>query len=220
MMIYDSGILDPTYDVSLGIDGAINKQEMIGDPDGPRPAFPCSPLSTFTGKKFTQRFHVSTSSVWKTQIMHLPFKYLEDVGLVESDTLCVTTARHPVDRMLSSISFHSSRAKGVPVVTDYNAIIDIILNDPSSFYLDYTHIFTAPQSSYIGNNNLIWNVEDVSKHCHKFLRDRGGKITSQFLKYSPGRPDRDVVTPDRVKEILDIYPEDYIMWEKAYAVLN
>tara|TARA_R110002072_G_scaffold13941_1_gene58083 strand:- start:13 stop:774 length:762 start_codon:yes stop_codon:yes gene_type:complete len=81
-----------------------------------------------------------------------------------------------------------------------------------------------PQSDYFPEHAELFNFENIHEHASKFILDRGGRVEER-IEMRKNNTDKLTsflaeLSPDRKQDILDTYAQDFVLWEKAYAVYN
>lgn len=174
-----------------------------------------------------------------------PFFDLAAKGAVPHDMPCVATIREPFSRFASAFKYSCADylrrlpespnalytakrilGEGFPDgEADVNVFWDFILEN----YLNKNTLRAGHgQTYYFPEHAEVFNVENLHQHVSKFISERGGIVADPIeLRRNPDvftSDQTDAVlskfTPDRRQQLIDMFPKDFEVWEKAYAVYN
>lgn len=149
-------------------------------------------------------------------VKHAPFHTMMRAGLVDSEMPCYATFRNPIDRFFS-ISHFIGLKHDVPA--DINETWDMF-KDGSNVFHQYSEMFRKPQYYWLGENNTVWNIENLDDWLNQFMKDYGGKYTPRHDKKNKRPRDYSAMTKQRQQEVLDHFELDYILWEEALEKAN
>ena len=131
---------------------------------------------------------------------------------------CLSTIRHPIDRVLSVIHVDTSYVDTFnPTTTEINSFIAGQLDAPRPNLL-----FNDQYKSY-NDAPTLWNIENIHEHATAYFATNGGVIRQRWYARRNGRKPpgiADQLTSEIKQKILTRYEKDFLLWEKAYAVYN
>ena len=142
---------------------------------------------------------------------------------IKDKTPCYSVVRNPIDR-LCSIYFYNKKQKEVTGSTAvnkdinefcYSACIAGEETDPS--------YAKRLQCSYVPDHAKLWNTENLHEHAVADITALGGKVGHPIhvRKTNPDPIDYQALSSPEVLQMIELkYAQDFVLWEKAYAVYN
>lgn len=151
--------------------------------------------------------------------------YLELVknGRIKDKMPCYSVIRNPVSR-LCSMYFYAQKQRKIsglePINIDvnefcYSACIVGEKVDP-----DYAKL---PQCHYIPDHAKLWNTENLHEHAVADITAMGGVVRNPIhVRKTHSTPkDYQTLLSHEVIQMMELkYAQDFVLWEKAYAVYN
>ena len=160
----------------------------------------------------------------KRKNVHTTFNQLLEKNLIKETMPCVATIRHPLERFSSAFYFVKAQNPKFYEGTPYdnpNSFWDSLKNKEPKMGV---RSLAVPQCDYFPAHATLFNTENLHEHASKYILERGGKVDNkiQMRKNIDNNLDEflSALTPDRQQDLLDTYSEDFVLWEKAYAVYN
>lgn len=145
-------------------------------------------------------------------IRHAPFRVMAKAGLVDPLMPCYAVMRNPIDRFFSIAHFIATKHD---VPKDINETWDRFASGQDVFY-QYTRMFRQPQHYWLGEDNTVWNIENLNYWLRQFIEERGGSYEPRHDKGNDRHRDYSAMTKDRQLQLLDRFQEDLQLWEEAY----
>lgn len=155
--------------------------------------------------------------------VHASYSELVKHKKIDKQTPCYSVVRNPIDR-LCSIYFYTKKQKEVTgsaaVNKDinefcYSACIAGEETDPS--------YAKQLQCLYVPDHAKLWNIENLHEHAVTDITALGGRVDNRIhiRKTNPKPVDYQALLSPEVLQMIELkYAQDFVLWEKAYAVYN
>ena len=203
---FKSGLLDPRRDV-YSVEGPFSTWEE---------------LETYDKEHGLDYSKLPSLQEYKPSNVHHTFNDLCVKGTIQPNMPCVASIRNPLERVASMLNYiiRIRLPKDPPLRQETKS--------PNSFW-DYVKTTGHPfykkrQTDYFPDHAELFNTENLHEHVSKYILERGGKVNGRIeMRKNPDNK-LDVflaeLTSDRKQDILDTYAQDFVLWEKSYAVYN
>lgn len=241
-MIYDSGVLDKDIDICFTIDsGSFSKKKganidtngLKTDDNTGRAALNMAYNRKLVDEKLLGNYF-STKDKAGTHLMHTTWSMLDKNNLIETDMICYSTIRHPVDRFISICYFVSAGIQEWPGVSKDDKVGPTLKNNLNNawdrfknnenIFSSYHGLLSAPQYYFLNESPILWNIENLFDWIELFVNKYGGSVKNYIWAKNQNRPknftDTKIITADRQKEIITHFEKDFLLWEKSYRRFN
>ncbi len=155
--------------------------------------------------------------------VHSSYSELVKEGKVDKGMPCYSVVRNPIDR-LCSIYFYKNKQGDVagkaPETENVNEFCYKACIKGEK--LDPEHSSNL-QSSYFPDHTKLWNIENLHEHAVADITALGGKVGHPIhvRKTNPDPIDYQALLSHEVVQMIELkYAQDFVLWEKAYAVYN
>ncbi len=145
---------------------------------------------------------------------------------IDNSYACYSGIRNPIDR-LCSVYYEELKNRA-----EDNWTRDFITQkDVNEFCYDAClssspeklKAITRLQTSYFPGHARLWNTENFHEHAVRDIEALGGKVTKRIhVRDNNLKPkDYQALLSHEVVQMIELkYAQDFVLWEKAYAVYN
>jgi hypothetical protein len=218
LLIYDSGVLDHTRDIVLGIEDGTVRHEPEGTARRPMNIPNSWDFKPIDIEKPNFKLHLN-------RIRHASFNSLVKKQFIKSDMTCYSTIRNPIDRFISIVYFNAKYGKENPIQApeQVNEVWDKFCSGETVFD-DADYLLRIPQYTFLNDEPILWNTENIHEHALEFGKKYDVSISKTIAKakYSNERV-RDwnlCLTKQRQEQVLEMYEKDFLLWENTYKKFN
>lgn len=159
--------------------------------------------------------------------VHISFKQLsEQIPEVDNSYSCYTGIRNPIDRICSVYFYEQKRRhhKNMPREHfNYEDVNEFCYTACLSDAPEKLKAVTRLQTSYFPEHARLWNTENFHEHAVADITALGGKVPERIhVRDNHLRPkDYKSLLSHEVIQMMELkYAQDFVLWEKAYAVYN
>lgn len=155
--------------------------------------------------------------------VHSSYEELVGGGWIKDNMPCYSVIRNPIDRLCSIYYYEQKRRRALGVERideDLNGFCHSACLKGEEIDPEYSKKL---QSSYFPEHAKLWNTENIHEHAVADITALGGKVDNKIhvRKTSPDPVDYQALLSHEVVQIIEMkYAQDFMLWEKAYAVYN
>lgn len=154
----------------------------------------------------------------KDRTHHTVSQYME-LGLIQDDMEVFSTIRHPVERFLSFVKFLYKDPDPNTAWQHWKECLHtgMLNTEPLKFVSQnmFNRLF-KPQHWWFGTHAILWPVEYLD-HCLKDFMQAQGKSFSPLHHRTASTEIKNTLSHQHQQQILDLYQDDFVMWEKAFT---
>jgi len=159
--------------------------------------------------------------------VHASFNNIvESIENVDSSYACYAGIRNPIDRICSVYFYEQKRRDSNNPPRDFFNYKDVNEFCYTACLADAPEklkAVTRLQTSYFPEHARLWNTENFHEHAVADITALGGKVTERIhARHNNIRPkDYKALLSHEVIQMMELkYAQDFVLWEKAYAVYN
>jgi len=150
----------------------------------------------------------------------------EHIEGVDNSYACYAGIRNPIDRVCSEYFYEQKRRRANNIPREFFNYEDVnefcytaCLADAPEKIKEVTRL----QTSYFPEHARLWNTENFHEHAVADITAIGGKVPERIhVRDNDRRPkDYQALLSHEVIQMIELkYAQDFVLWEKAYAVYN
>lgn len=155
--------------------------------------------------------------------VHSSYSELVKKGKIDKGMPCYSVVRNPIDR-LCSIYFYTEKQKQVAGSALANGDINEFCYSACIAGEETEPRYAKRlQDSYVPDHAKLWNIENLHEHAVTDITALGGKVDNRIhvRKTNQNPVDYQALLSPEVLQMVELkYAQDFVLWEKAYAVYN
>ena len=159
--------------------------------------------------------------------VHISFNQMKDqIEWVDNSFDCYAGIRNPIDRICSVYFYEQKRRDSQNMPREhfnYQDVNEFCYTACLSDAPEKLKAFTRLQTSYFPEHARLWNTENFHEHAVADITALGGKVPERIhVRDNDIKPkDYKALLSHEVIQMMELkYAQDFVLWEKAYAVYN
>ena len=155
--------------------------------------------------------------------VHSSYEELVGKGLIKDNMPCYSVIRNPVDRLCSIYCYEQKRSQALRVEKIDEALNEFCYSACIKGEKIDPEYSKKLQSSYFPDHAKLWNTENLHEYAVADITALGGKVDNRIhvRKTSQEPKDYKSLLSHEVVQMIELkYAQDFVLWEKAYAVYN
>jgi len=212
-----SGLYDPDFDLYAVEEPFYNWEEMYKH-------------FLLSGKNYLKEITEEINTKPNPNInrcVHISFSQIIDqIEWVDNSFSCYAGIRNPIDRICSVYFYEQKRRDSQNMPREhfnYQDVNEFCYTACLADAPEKLKAVTRLQTSYFPGHAKLWNTENFHEHAVADITALGGKVPERMhVRDNDLRPkDYKALLSHEVIQMMELkYAQDFVLWEKAYAVYN